>query len=269
MNIYRKPKQAFSFAIIIIFIPFIAELLLCQSLDAPAENQPTFRVPSTSSDVIIDGVLNDPAWQEAVVIELPYEIDPGENLPARVKTECLLISGTNHLYVAFRAYDPEPSLIRAHYMDRDTSWDDDWVLIALDPFLDQRRAFQFLANPLGVQMDDILNEVVSGEAEIDSTWDAIWDSAGKITDNGYVVEMAIPFTSLRFPRGQKEQKWGFQALRHYPRKFAYFFRVTPWNRNRKCTLCEDAILIGFEGASPGRNLEFGPNYYCPSHRCEG
>jgi hypothetical protein len=63
---------------------------------------------------------------------------------------------------------------------------------------------------------------------------------------------------LRFPKEAEEQKWGFQALRHYPRDFSYFFRATPWNRNRNCTLCENLTLIGFEGASPGKNIEIDP-----------
>jgi hypothetical protein len=234
--------------------------------DNQIQQQPTFRVPSTSSKVHLDGVLDEEAWTHAVVLELPYEIDPGENLPASVRTECRLVTGPNHFYIAFLAYDPEPSHIRAHYMDRDAAWNDDWVFVTLDPFFDQRRGFQFLANPLGVQMDSLLNEVGKGGAEVDITWDAIWDSAGRIREDGYVVEMAIPYSSLRFPKKEGEQKWGFQAMRHFPRKFDYFFRATPWNRNRDCMLCENIVLIGFADASPGRNLELNPTV--TSHRTD-
>lgn len=220
--------------------------------------RPSFYVPETTMAVNIDGRLDEPAWANAIILELPYEIDPGENLPARVKTECLLISDRHHLYVGFRAYDPDPHKIRAHYMDRDSAFDDDWVFITLDPFQDERRGFQFLANPLGVQMDTLLNEVGSGGPEVDETWDAIWNSSGRITDKGYEVEMSIPFTSLRFSKSDGFQQWGFQALRHYPRRFSYFFRITPWNRNRDCTLCENVTIAGFRGIHPGRNLEFNP-----------
>jgi len=217
-----------------------------------------FHVPTTSTPVKIDGVLKEPAWQKALVFELNHEIDPGENLPAKVLTQCLLISDSKMLYVAFRAYDSKPSAIRAHYMDRDTAWDDDWVFITLDPFHDNRRGFEFIVNPLGVQMDSLLNEVGGEGAEVDNTWDAIWDASGKLTTNGYTVEMAIPFTSLRFPRQKGDQIWGFQAMRHYPRNFNYFFRLTPWDRNRGCTLCENVALSGFSSASHGGNLEFNP-----------
>jgi hypothetical protein len=242
----------------IIFSLVITSIIFCQTTDHPSEDRPTFRVPEIVTPIRIDGKLNESAWNKAVVVELTYEIDPGENTPARIRTECLLISDKDNLYIGFRAYDPEPSAIRAHYMDRDTAFDDDWVFITLDPFMDERRGFQFLANPLGVQMDTLLNEVGSGAAVVDETWDAIWNSAGHITADGYEVEMAIPYTSLRFPKSAGEQKWGFQAMRHYPRKFAYFFRATPWNRNRDCMLCENAIIIGFSGATPGRNIEINP-----------
>ncbi len=229
----------------------------------PLSNKPPgplsiYQVPETAVPVRVDGVLDDPAWGRALIMELSYEIDPGENLPAPVRTQCLLTYDRKNLYVAFRAYDPEPTNIQAHYMDRDMAWDDDWIFITLDPFSDQRRGFQFIANPLGVQMDSLLNEVGGRGAEVDSTWDAIWDSAGRLTDDGYIVEMAIPFTSIRFPRGKGDQKWGFQAMRHYPRSFYYFFRLTPWNRNRGCTLCENVIISGFSSITPGLNLEVNP-----------
>jgi hypothetical protein len=218
----------------------------------------THSVPHTLEPLRLDGVINECFWEQALVIELPYEIDPGENIPAKVRTECLIITGPKDLYVAFRANDPNPSAIRAHFMDRDAALDDDWVFITLDPFFDQRRGFQFLANPFGVQMDSLLNEVGSSEEQVDMTWDAIWDASGKITPEGYVVEMKIPYTTLRFPKEAGKQKWGVQALRHYPRDFSYYFKSTPWNRNRNCLLCENLTLVGFEGTSPGRNIEINP-----------
>ena len=218
----------------------------------------THSVPRTLERLQLDGVLAESFWGSALVLELPYEIDPGENVPAKIRTECLIISGPNDLYLALRAFDPDPSTIRAHYMDRDAAWDDDWVLVCFDPFSDHRRGFQFLANPLGVQMDSLLNAVAGSEEEVDMTWDAIWDASGKINPAGYIVEMRIPFATLRFPREAGKQGWGFQALRHYPRDFSYYFKSTPWDRNRNCMLCENLMLLGLDGASPGKNLELNP-----------
>jgi hypothetical protein len=109
-------------------------------------------------------------------------------------------------------------------------------------------------------MDSLLNEVGSSEGQVDMTWDAIWNASGKITAEGYIVEMEIPYTTLRFPKEAGEQRWGFQAMRHYPRDFSYYLRATPWDRNRSCMLCGNLTLVGFENASPGKNIEINPAF---------
>ena len=112
------------------------------------------------------------------------------------------------IYIAFRCFDPEPQKIRAHLMDRDaidTFIMDDHVSFMLDTFNDERRAFQFRVNPLGVQADANFSELEGYE---DFSWDAIWGSAGRITDFGYTVEVAIPFNQLRFPKGGKASRPG-------------------------------------------------------------
>ncbi|MCK4818346.1 carbohydrate binding family 9 domain-containing protein, partial [bacterium] len=131
-----------------------------------SEKVPT-RVPRVNSHVKIDGVLNDDIWQNAAVMELEYEIQPGENIPALVKTEMLLAYDENHLYAGFRCYDPDPSQIRARICDRDHLSGDDWVGLNLDTFNDERRSFLFLCNPYGVQSDGIESQTGGG------TWDAI------------------------------------------------------------------------------------------------
>jgi hypothetical protein len=169
------------------------------------------RVPRTTSNLKIDGVLNEKAWEEALVLELNYEVIPGENIKPPVRTEVLLIYSDTRFYAAFRAYDPVPSAIRARIRERDNFGGDDWVAIALDTFNDERRAYNFCCNPFGVQADEITSPEGGGEA-----WDAIWYSAGRLNKEGYIVEMAIPFSSLRFQRKRGQQVWGIDALRSYP-----------------------------------------------------
>ncbi len=212
-------------------------------------------VPRASAPIRVDGVLDDPGWASALLRELPNEFRPGENVPSPVRTECRVTYDDRFLYVAFRAYDPEPVRIRAHLSDRDALFRDDFVGIILDTFGDDRRAFEFLVNPLGVQADGVLNDVGNGE---DFSWDAIWDSAGRITPEGYEVEIAIPFTSLRFPESAGERTWGFQPTRSYPRTMRHQISLTPIDRNRNCFLCQSARLAGFERIAPGRNVELDP-----------
>jgi uncharacterized protein DUF5916/cellulose/xylan binding protein with CBM9 domain len=221
----------------------------------PRSQRPAYKVERASSPITVDGVLDDAAWEQAAVVELKYETRPKENLPPDVQTEALLTYDQDHLYVGFRAHDPEPSAIRAHLLDRDKAFSDDFVGIVLDTFNDERRAFEFFVNPLGVQMDMFMDDVSGNE---DDTWDAIWISAGKINATGYAVEIAIPWSSLRFPRTEGDQTWGFDALRFYPRSQRARISSHPLDRNVSCYLCQESKMTGFSGVTPGKNIELTP-----------
>ena len=212
-------------------------------------------LPRTDRSIEIDGRLDDEAWSDAVAIEIDIETRPGENIPARVRTVAYLVEDGTNLYVGFDAEDPDPSAIRAFLRDRDSAWDDDFVGIAVDTYGDERRAFEFFANPLGVQMDLTNDDVQKNE---DESWDAIWDSAGTINDSGYVVEMEIPLNQLRFPRIEGKQTWGIDLLRFYPRDHRYRFSNNPLDRNINCYLCQVVKIYGLEGVEPGLDLEIVP-----------
>ena len=213
------------------------------------------QIPRSEGEVTIDGRLDEGLWKRAASIPLPYETRPAENQPAPVETEALVFYDTSHLYVGFRASDPDPSLIRAHLSDRDTAWSDDFVGIVIDTFNDERRAVEFFSNPLGVQMDLFQDDIGGNESE---SWDAIWDSAGRITETGYEVEMAIPFHQLRFPAVEGDQVWGVDLVRFYPRSDRHRIASQPQDRDISCYLCQISKMKGFNGISPGRNLEIVP-----------
>jgi hypothetical protein len=212
-------------------------------------------LPKSASAITVDGRLDEPAWREALRLDLPYEVHPGENLPAPVRTEALLTYDASRFYAAFRASDPDPKAIRARLTDRDTAFLDDFVGLVVDTFNDERRAFEFFVNPMGVQMDLVVDDVAGSE---DSSWDAIWESAGALTPDGYLVEMAIPYTSLRFQRGRSAQDWGLDLVRIYPRDRRILLAMNPRDRNTDCYLCQASKISGFDGVSPGRNLEITP-----------
>ena len=212
-------------------------------------------ITRATSPIKVDGNLDEAAWQAAAVIDLSYETRPAENTAPPVKTECLITHDDDRIYVGFRAHDPDPSQIRAHLSDRDRAFDDDFVGIVLDPFNDERRAFEFFVNPFGIQMDLFMDDVGGDESD---TWDAIWASSGRITETGYEVEIAIPFSSLRFPRTEGDQTWGFDALRFYPRNQRHRLASQPMDRNVSCYLCQVSKMTGFAGVTPGRNMELVP-----------
>ncbi len=218
-----------------------------------------YNLPRTDQPPKIDGKIDETVWESGLKIELPYETWPRENVEAPVRTECYLLYDNSCLYVAFKAYDPDPGKIRAYYYERDKFLYDDFVVIFLDTFNDERRAYGFRSNPFGLQWDDIRTrtKVAQGRG-VPVAWDAIYNSAGKIYDWGYAVEMAIPFNQLRFQRTKEDQVWGFDLRRIYPRNWMHTIDNIPLDRNNNCLMCQFAKLEGFKGVKPGRNIELVP-----------
>lgn len=212
-------------------------------------------VRRTPAPIRVDAVLDEPAWQEATPIPIAYEWAPNDNVPAAVAAEALVTYDDDKLYVAFRAHDPHPQNIRAHFNERDLATSDDNVGFLIDPFNDDRRAYQFRINPLGVQADAINSDVEETE---DFSWDAIWDSAGRLTPDGYVVEVAVPLQQLRIPSGGAPQTWGFMAMRDWPRDVRHRFRSVVTDPNRNCLICLFQDLSGFGATRVGRNVEVTP-----------
>ncbi len=225
---------------------------------AAASGKVTYPITRAASAIKVDGVLDEDAWKTAAVVPLPIEWMPGDNVPPPVETECFVTYDAKNLYVAFRAHDPRPSEIRAHLMDRDdtdTLIQDDHVGMMIDTFNDERRAFQFRVNPLGVQADAIFSEQDGVE---DFSWDMIWNAVARITSDGYIVETALPLKQLRFPAGEGPQTWGFEAFRSYPRNVRHRISSQRRDRNLGCLLCQENKISGLEGLAQGRNLEFDP-----------
>ena len=222
------------FIISLLFVIIFTSFVLSQEGDKylSVNGNPPFRVPKVNSHIDVDAYLNESFWKEAVKINANIEVGPGENIPAPVKTEALIAYDNERIFVAIIAYDDNPSEIRAHLVDRDKIWDDDWVLILFDTFNDQRRTYDFVCNPFGIQADIIETPTGGG-----GSWDAIWDSNGRITDEGYIVEMCIPFNALSFPRTEGDQIWGFDVVRSYPRSVRHHIGAFPRDRDNNCYMC--------------------------------
>lgn len=251
--------QATRRAILLLLLVGLPAAALAQdSATADPRTRPDHPVTRAASPIAVDGLLSEAAWERAEAIPVAWEWFPGDNVPAPVDTVALVTFDDDHLYVAFRARDPDPSAVRAHLADRDTAFDDDLVGFLVDPFADRRRALRFQVNPLGVQMDARVSDL---DDSTDWSWDAIWDSAGRITADGWVVEMAIPWQQLRFPRELVEagpRSWGFLALREYPRSAEYQLRSVPRDHGRDCFVCQFQTVAGFPGVTPGADVEIQP-----------
>jgi len=259
-----RPALAVALSLAVACLGGAASGVTAQDADSSANGDPGaahsagrtgFEARPAADGIRVDGRLDDPAWSGAEPIPLPWETNPGNNTPAPVDTRCYVLFDPERLYFACRALDPDPDAIRAFITDRDDVEDHDRIVLSLDPFDDARRAFEFTVTALGVQGDATYDEQ-TGMA--DDSWDAIWESAGRVTEDGYVIELAIPFRSLRFPAGDGIQTWGFHARRWWPRSSRVEIRSMRWDRGEACTLCQANRLIGIRDVSPGLNLEVTP-----------
>lgn len=177
--------------------------------------------------------------------------EPGDGTPVSLETTACLSYDRDHLYVVFICKD-DPTKVRARLSRREAIFEDDVVGVVLDTFQDRRRAYLFLANPLGVQADGIVGE---GQ-EDDYSFDTLWYSEGRLTEEGFIVWMAIPFRSLRFSAA-RTQTWGIALGRVIPRLNEQSF--WPYITRRVAGFLQQlATLEGLENISPGRNWQFIP-----------
>ena len=141
--------------------------------------------------VKVDGVLDEPVWRGPGV-EGFVQLEPDEGDPATERTQVWVAFDDKALYVAARMHDREPDGIVRLLGRRDDQVDSDWFVVSIDPYNDKRSGFQFGVNPAG----SILDRTLSNDAWRDSTWDGIWESAARVDEKGWSVEMRIPFHQL-------------------------------------------------------------------------
>lgn len=221
-----------------------------------ANDKHIITIPSIEENIVVDAEMNENAWKKAAKMDFLYENKPGNGVLTDIKTEIFFYESKTALNVAIKAYDADPSKIRASLRDRDAIWQDDNVGFIIDTFNDEREAYEFYVNPLGAQAD-IRMEDSNGWNE-DSTWDAIWYSAGQITDYGYIVEISIPFNSLRFPNSDEKLEWSFAGWRNIPRDTLIQTATFSRNLNIKCNLCQMDKIKGFEDVTTSNNLQLTP-----------
>jgi hypothetical protein len=220
----------------------------------PAPKAPLV-IPRLTETPKIDGTLDNPVWNEALKIEDFVQLTPKENGVPTEKTVAYLGHDDKNLYVAFRCYDSQPKKIRASVTGRDNCIEDDWVVIFIDTFNEKRRAFSFILNPIGVQMDMMRIEE-GGNDNMDTSWDTVFFSDGRVDSEGYVVEAAIPFKSLRFPPGEVKD-WNIVLGRNLPRTGEIILHPH-FSRDIPGLLSQGRIFRIVGDVQKGGNLEIMP-----------
>jgi hypothetical protein len=221
-----------------------------QTVPDPAR---TLHIPRVTTPPTLEDYLDGTPRAEEAAVTTFVQREPGDGVPGSQPTEAYLSYDEHHLYVIFIARDSEPDRVRASLTRREGFSNNDSVGLMLDTFQDRRRAYLFIVNPLGVQLDGVTTD---GARDDDYTFDTVWASRGRLTPFGYVVWMAIPFKSLRFSSAT-DQSWGIALTRSINRSNEAVF----WpfiTRRLSGAVRQLATATGIREISPGRNYQFIP-----------
>ncbi len=212
---------------------------------------PTLHIVRVSEPPVFERYLEGKTEPPGAKITAFVQREPGDNVPVSQATAAYLSYDERQLYVVFICRD-DPAKVRAHLSKREAIGGDEFVGLVLDTYHDQRRAYLFIVNPLGVQMDGVTTE---GQSD-DYSFDTLWKSEGRVTSFGYVVMMQIPFKSLRFSAA-RTQTWGLAVARSIVRnnETSFWPYITRKIADFGPQLAE---LDGLERISPGRNLQAIP-----------
>ena len=217
----------------------------------PSGPERSVRIPKVSRPPKLEDFLNGVPREAGARVTDFRQREPRDGRPASQETLAYLSYDDRNVYVVFVCKD-EPGNMRAHMAKREQISGDDRVGVYLDTFRDRQRAYLFAANALGVQRDGVLTE---GQAP-DYRFDTRWHSEGRLTGQGFVVWMAIPFQSLRFPGGAR-QTWGIALGRSMVRnnENSYWPHISTRVQG---FVQQMGDLDGLEEISPGRNVQMIP-----------
>lgn len=216
------------------------------------KNEPA-TVTRFSTPPVIDGVLNEPEWQQSTAFGNFRQVQPGDNIDPTDSSELFMGYDAKNLYLAFHISEPADK-VRASIARRDKIFDDDYVGVYFDTFNDKRQAYCLFFNPLGVQADGTFTE---GQGE-DYSVDLVMESKGVLTPDGFTIEVAIPFKSLRYEAG-KGKLWGMHIYRRAKHANNELDSWMPKDRSVSSSLSQAGHITGLDGIETTRQLEINPS----------
>ena len=205
---------------------------------------------------VLDGALDEEIYRAVLPAAGFVQQYPWNGEPATEDTEVWVFFDSDNVYVALRAWDSRPNQMVANEMGRDNQniWMNDNVIVLFDTFLDRRSAFFFQTNPLG----GVRDALVINESRTNYDWNTVWDVKSRRSDEGWTVEMAIPFKSLRYD-SESAQVWGFNVMRIVRSKNEQsLLSPVPDNAAAGMRMASAATLVGIEAPAGSRNIELRP-----------
>jgi len=219
----------------------------------------------TRSEINVDGYLNEDFWKQSQPLPDFLQYEPAEGEPSERKTEVRILFGKDDLYIGSIMYD-NPESIETNLGRRDEYNMADWFMISIDSYFNKRTAYTFAVNAAGVQLDgqqddnkklSVSNADPSLPTGLDPSWDAIWFSTVRITDEGWIAEIRIPYSMLRYSKVEL-QTWGFHIRRRIPR----LGELSEWPyipRSERSNLVSGyGQVTGITGMAPRNNIQIKP-----------
>ncbi len=211
----------------------------------------TTHIVRTEMAPVIDGALDEDAWESAVRVDDFYESQPDEYVEASEYTEFLLMYDEDNLYIGIRASDSEPELVLATDLRQgDRYTQGDWAGVMIDPFNNKRSGFWFGINPNNVRLDGIFENPTQRLWD----WEGIYFARARLTDQGWEGELSIPFKTLSFD--PEIETWGMNFGRSVRRRNE---RINWMSRNQDCGPSAAGEVTGFSGMNQGLGLDIIPS----------
>ncbi len=208
---------------------------------------------------IIDGIISDDEWNNAIEVDLDYEVNPGNNISPKEKTKVFIVYSDTHLYIGFKAY-ANPKEVRASIRSRDDFGmiSDDFIVVAFDTYGDSRNNYLLLANAFGSQLDARAVNAITDEDRYDINFNVDFETKGNIVSDGFEIEFKIPFASLPFPNGNN-QEWNFNFRRNSFRNGVPIeLRSQPFDRTAPCQICQTTDKLILKDIKIEKRIEFLP-----------
>ncbi len=211
----------------------------------------SLKMVRTETAPVIDGVLDEAAWDAATVVSDFYQAQPNEYAEPSEATNFLVMYDDDNLYIGIRAFDSEPDKVLANVLRQGDRYNTgDWAGVILDPFNNKRSGYWFGINPNGVRLDGIYQNPTEQLWD----WDGIYYAKGSLNDQGWEAEMAIPFSTLSFD--PQNDTWGINFARSVRRRDE---RINWVSRNREWGPSAAGVAVGFEGMQQGLGLDIVPS----------
>jgi len=230
------------------FILMLSSFLL---MSAPKAEQKVVEAIRATEKIEIDGFLEENSWQTQGYSDFTQR-DPKDGESPTEKTVFWVAFDDEAIYVAARMFDSNPDKIVSRLSRRDDSVDSDWFIFSVDPYYDRRSGYQFAVSPAG----SIIDWTIYNDEFSDTTWDGVWESAAQIDDQGWTVEIRIPYNQLRFKK-KDNYTWGVNFRRVIQRKNEEV--VFSWAPKEESGFVSHfAKLVGISDINPGRLIELLP-----------